>query len=124
MNAPDGVLTFDGAANEATELQVIAAQKELLTFPSMKFHDVQARINGVYGVLSDHVGFDGHSTHVGGAYILGPDGLPKAVTTPSLDDQLIFADLDPDLFRLVRSSPWYQLRKRRPEIYGELTRAV
>jgi predicted amidohydrolase len=117
MNAPDGVLTLP-------EKAVLAAQRELLTFPSMKFHDVQARINGVYAALSDHVGFDGHSTHVGGAYILGPDGLPKAATQPSLADQLIFADLEPDLLARVRSSPWYQLRKRRPEIYDELTRAV
>lgn len=72
--------------------------------------------------LSDHVGFDGHSTDVGGAYVLGPDGLPKARTTPSLDDQMIVADLDPVLFD--RGERWLQLRKRRPEIYGELSRTL
>ncbi len=32
-----------------------------------------ARDNGVFAAFSDQVGFDGHSTHVGGAYVLGPD---------------------------------------------------
>jgi predicted amidohydrolase len=90
----------------------------------MKFHDVMARTNCVYALLSDHVGFDGHSTHVGGAYILGPDGLPKAASIPSLADQLVVAELDPVLFARARTNPWFQLRKRRPEIYGELSRQV
>ncbi|MBL8832820.1 MAG: carbon-nitrogen hydrolase family protein [Rhodospirillales bacterium] len=124
MNAPDGTLTFDGADADRPEMDILAAQRELLTFPSMKFHDVMARTNCVYGMLSDHVGFDGHSTHVGGAYILGPDGLPKAATVPSLADQMIVADLDPALFERARTNPWFQLRKRRPEIYGELSRTV
>lgn len=124
MNAPDGTLTFDGAGADRPEAAVLAAQRELLAFPSMKFHDVQARTNCVYAVLSDHVGFDGHSTHVGGAYILGPDGLPKAVSTPSVSDQMIVADLDPVLFDRTRTNPWFQLRKRRPEIYGELSRTL
>ncbi len=124
MNAPDGTLTFDGAGGDRPAHTVLAAQLELLTFPSMKFHDVQARTNCVYAVLSDHVGFDGHSTHVGGAYVLGPDGMPKAQTTPSLDDQMIIADLDPALFDRARTNPWFQLRKRRPEIYGELSRTL
>jgi predicted amidohydrolase len=124
MNAPDGTLTFDGAGADRPESAVLAAQRELLAFPSMKFHDVQARTNCVYAVLSDHVGFDGHSTHVGGAYVLGPDGLPKAVTTPSISDQMIVADLDPALIERTRTNPWFQLRKRRPEIYGELSRTL
>ena len=43
-----------------------------------RLHDLLARDNGVYAVFSDMVGFDGHSTHVGGAYILAPDGAMAA----------------------------------------------
>ena len=39
-----------------------------------RLHDFLARDNGVYAVFSDMVGYDGHSTHVGGAYVLAPDG--------------------------------------------------
>lgn len=124
MNAPDGTLTFDGAGANPPVSALLAAQRDLLAMPSMKHHDVYARTNGVYAVLSDHVGFDGHSTHVGGAYVLGPDGLQKAATMPSPDDQMIVCDLDPALLAHVRSSPWYQLRKRRPEAYGALSEQV
>lgn len=50
MNAPDGTLTFDGAGADKPEQAVLAAQRELLAFPSMKFHDVQARTNCVYAI--------------------------------------------------------------------------
>jgi predicted amidohydrolase len=124
INAPDGSLTFDGAGVETPAPALQAAQAELLRFPSVKHHDVMARTHGVYAILSNHVGFDGHSTHSGGAYVIGPDGLPKACSEPSVDDAIIVADLDPDLLALVRSSPWFQLRKRRPEAYAELGRAL
>jgi len=124
MNAPDGALTFDGEGARMPREAYLAAQAQMLEPPNAKYHDVQARVNGVYAMLSGHVGYDGRSSHVGGAYVLGPDGLMKAKTTPSLDDQLIFADLDPGLFDRVRTNPWFTLRKRRPEAYGELTRPI
>lgn len=122
--APDGALTFDGAEAEVPPEAVMAAQAELLRFPSVKHHDVMARTNGVYAVLSNHVGFDGHSTHSGAAYVIGPDGLPKARSEPSLEDRLIVVDLEPELLAHVRSNPWFQLRKRRPEAYAELSRVI
>jgi predicted amidohydrolase len=124
MNGPDGGLTFDGEGAEMREEAYLTAQSQLLSVPNAKYHDVQARTNGVYAVFSDHVGFDGRSSHVGGAYILGPDGLMKAASIPSLHDQLVIAELDPELFARVRLNPWFTLRKRRPEVYAELTRQV
>ena len=53
-----------------------------------RLHDVLARDNGVFAVFSDQVGFDGHSTHVGGAYVLAPDGAMIARTEPGVESAL------------------------------------
>jgi hypothetical protein len=67
---------FDGSGREAPEAELLQAQHELLeSHPEPpRLHDVLARDNGVNATFSDQVGFDGHSTHVGGAYGLDPDG--------------------------------------------------
>jgi predicted amidohydrolase len=123
MPAADGGFTFDGREREAPEGEVLEAQRQLLDPPAdnPRLHDVLARDNGVYAVFSDQVGFDGHSTHVGGAYVLGPDGSKVATTEPGRETAWVAADLDPELLRRVRESPVYPLRKRRPETYDELT---
>jgi predicted amidohydrolase len=61
------------------------------------------------------------STHVGSAYVIGPNGLFVSAAEPSLDDAMIVADLEPEMLESVRKSPWYPLRKRRPETYDQLT---
>jgi hypothetical protein len=33
----------------------------------------------------------------------------------------ISAELDPELVARARENPWFALKKRRPEAYGELT---
>ena len=86
--------------------------------------DVLARDNGVYAVFSDQVGFDGHSTKVGGAYVLAPDGALLARSEPGRETGWIAAELDPELLRLVRENPAFALRKRRPDTYDELTLAL
>jgi predicted amidohydrolase len=123
MPAADGGFTFDGREREATVDEVLDAQRQLLDPPSdnPRLHDVLARDNGVYAVFSDQVGFDGHSTHVGGAYVLAPDGSTVAATEPGRETAWVAADLDPELLRRVRESPVFPLRKRRPETYDELT---
>jgi predicted amidohydrolase len=122
---PDGVLTFDGAERECSEEEIIANQKELYEArPNVKLHDIQAKTNGVYAVFSDQVGFDGHSTHLGGAYILSPEGEMVAKSEPFVGDAWISAELDPETFEQVRRNPWFPLKKRRPETYGELTRQI
>ncbi len=122
MPAADGSLTFDGRDREATEEELLRGQSELLEErPSPpRLHDVLARDNGVYAVFSDQVGFDGHSTHVGGAYVLAPDGSTIARSEPGLETGWISAELDPALLERVRENAAFALRKRRPEAYDEL----
>jgi len=123
MPAGGGALTFDGRGRQLGEADLIAAQRELLderpTPP--RLHDALARDNAVYAVFSDQVGFDGHSTHVGGAYVLAPDGSLVARSEPGTGTAWIQADLEPEPLARARENPWLTLRKRRPEAYDELT---
>ena len=123
MPAGAGPLTFDGRERESTDDELLAAQRELLDErPSPpRLHDVLARDNGVYAVFSDMVGFDGHSTHVGGAYVLAPDGSLLARSEPGIGDAWIAVELEPELLARARADASFALRKRRPETYGELT---
>lgn len=123
LHAADGSLTFDGRGREAADAEVEAAQRELLAPPpdNPRLHTVLARDNGVFAAFSDQVGFDGHTTHVGGAYILGPDGSTLASSEPGTETSWIAAELDPELLARVRRAPGFPLRKRRPEAYDELT---
>jgi predicted amidohydrolase len=123
MPAGGGELTFDGRERELPEADIRVAQEELLDDrPSPpRLHDFLARDNGVFAVFSDMVGFDGHSTHVGGAYVLAPDGSMLARSELGTADGWVAVDLDPALLELARENPWFALKKRRPEAYGELT---
>jgi predicted amidohydrolase len=122
MPAGGGVLTFDGRGHELPEEDIVRAQEELLDErPSPpRLHDFLARDNGVFAVFSDMVGFDGHSTHVGGAYVLAPDGSILARTVIGAGDRWIAVVLEPDLVEQARQNPWFALKKRRPEAYEEL----
>jgi predicted amidohydrolase len=122
MPAGGGVITFDGRDRELPEEDILRAQRELLEErPSPpRLHDFLARDNGVYAVFSDIVGFDGHSTHVGGAYVLAPDGSMLARSEPGTSDSWISVGLDPVLLEQARENPWFALKKRRPEAYAEL----
>jgi predicted amidohydrolase len=123
MPAPDGTFFFDGSGREAPDAELLGGQAELLAeHPAPpRLHDTLARDNGVYAIFSDQVGFDGHSTHVGGAYILAPDGSVLVRSEPGTGTSWISAELDPGLLRRVREAPSFALRKRRPDTYGELT---
>jgi predicted amidohydrolase len=123
MPAGGGVLTFDGRESLEPDEKILLAQEELLEdrpFPP-RLHDFLARDNGVYAVFSDMVGYDGHSTHVGGAYVLAPDGSMLARSEPSTASSWIAVDLDPAPVERARENPWFALKKRRPEAYEELT---
>ena len=123
MPAGGGILTFDGRGRQASEQDLLRAQAELLSErpDPPRLHDVLARDNGVFAVFSDQVGFDGHSTHIGGAYVLAPDGSLLARSEPGTTTGWIGADLEPELLERVRENAWFTLRKRRPEAYDELT---
>ncbi len=123
MPAGGGELTFDGRATHEGDEKILLAQEELLEdrpFPP-RLHDLLARDNGVYAVFSDMVGYDGHSTHVGGAYVLAPDGSMLARSEPSTENAWIGVELDPERLERARENPWFALKKRRPETYDELT---
>jgi predicted amidohydrolase len=118
-----GDMIFEGGENEEPADKIIAAQTLLFTAsPIVDLHRVMARSNGVYSVFSDQVGFDGHSSHVGGAYILNPEGKILARTEPAIGSTWISAELDPQISAHVRRHAWFALKKRRPETYGELTK--
>ena len=122
MPAGGGVLTFDGRERELPDEDIFRAQEELLEArPSPpRLHDFLARDNGVFAVFSDMVGFDGHSTHVGGAYVLAPDGSMVARSELGVRQRWIAVELDPALLEQARENPWFALKKRRPEAYEEL----
>jgi predicted amidohydrolase len=85
---------------------------------------VHAAENGVFAVSCNQVGFNGHSTHGGGAYIVNPLGELLAKSEPVLDDVSVVTLLDPGLLDQARQSPHHPLKTRRPELYGELTRMI
>jgi predicted amidohydrolase len=87
-------------------------------------YGVHAADNNVFAAYGNQVGYNGHSTHSGGAYILDPCGALLAKSQPVLDDSWISAELDPDILNRARNSKFSLLRTRRPEMYAELTRMI
>ena len=124
MNTPDGGLCFDGEGVDMPASAILAAQRTMIEPPNAKYHDIQARTNGVFAVFANQVGFDGRSSHVGSAYVIGPDGRFIAAAEPAVGDAMVVADLDPELMETVRKGHWFLLRTRRPETYGQLTAQV
>ena len=121
----EGELIFDGGESKETMDKLLAAQQILVnSSPNVELHRVQARSNGVYAIFSDQVGYDGHSTHVGGAYVLSPEGKMITRAESSVDNVWVSAELDPQSYLHVRRSPWFALKKRRPETYGELVKQL
>jgi predicted amidohydrolase len=122
MPAGGGELTFDGRGRECPPEDLLRAQRELLDGAPgpPRLHDVLSRDNAVFAAFSDQVGFDGHSTHVGAAYVLGPDGSVLERSAPGTETAWVAADLDPGALSRARENPWFALRKRRPETYDEL----
>ncbi|MFC1712306.1 carbon-nitrogen hydrolase family protein [Candidatus Poribacteria bacterium] len=104
------------------EKQVESLSKRLADAPGA--YGVHTRENAVFSVYSNQADFNGHSTHAGGAYIIGPNGQVIEKSEPSLEDLWISAELDLELVHKARQSSHCTLRTRRPEVYGELTRMV
>ena len=84
---------------------------------------VFASDNCVFAVSCNQADYNGHSTHGGGAYAVGPDGRLIAKARVSLDDLMITADLDAKSLAKARSR-CSVMRLRRPEMYGELTEMI
>jgi hypothetical protein len=47
-----------------------------------------------------------------------------AKADPSTKSAWVSAEIDPQAYHKIRRSPWFQLKNRRPETYGELTRLI
>jgi predicted amidohydrolase len=81
-----------------------------------------AQDNALFAVFANQVGYNGHSTHSGGAYVLSPRPEVLAKAQPVNEDLWISAELDPDVLDASRGRA--TLRNRRPEVYGEITRMI
>lgn len=96
---------------------------------------MRARENACFCVLADQAGKAGYVEnyapdhpnqphHPGAAIVFGPQGqILEAAQTEQIRDEMILANLDPQLLSQARSHPNYTLRTRRPELFGELTRS-
>ncbi len=61
--------------------------------------------------------------HPGAALVFGPDSaLLASSQVEQIRDEMIVAPLEASLVAEQRAHPNYQLRIRRPELYGELVR--
>jgi len=83
----------------------------------MKWLPARAHDNGIFLVFSNGVGVDDNEVRTGNAMILDPYGDLLAETWRAADD-LVVADLDPDLRKMCTGVRW--IRSRRPELYAEL----
>lgn len=78
--------------------------------------------NGVFCAHCGQWGFNGHSTHKGGAFVVDPLGKMIAQGDLRLADLMITAELDPAVTEKARLAGGFTLRTRRPELYGEITK--
>ena len=95
---------------------------------------MRTKENAFFGVLTDQAGRAGYVDayprdhenqphHPGAAMIFGPDGgLVACSQAERIRDEMVVATLDAALLERERAHPNYQLRTRRPELYGELLR--
>ncbi|HRJ70917.1 MAG TPA: nitrilase-related carbon-nitrogen hydrolase [Terrimicrobiaceae bacterium] len=79
------------------------------------------KANAVFAVFCNQWGYNGHSTHEGGAWILSPRGRILARGDEALGDTMIVAEIDLADAEQARRSSHCTLRTRRPEIYGVIT---
>jgi len=83
----------------------------------MKWLPTRAHDNGIFLVFSNGVGVDDNEVRTGNAMILDPYGDLLAETWRAADEMVV-ADLDPDLRKMCTGVRW--IRSRRPELYAEL----
>ena len=95
---------------------------------------MRTKENAFFGVLADQAGRAGYVDiyprdhenqphHPGAAMIFGPDGgLLASSQLDRIRDEMVVATLEAVSLAEQRAHPNYQLRTRRPELYGELMR--
>ncbi|NIM94064.1 MAG: hypothetical protein GTO18_10190 [Anaerolineales bacterium] len=84
-------------------------------------YGIYAEDNALFVVYCNQVGYNGHTTHSGGAYVIGPDGNLLTSSELSLEDLWIRTEVDLEAQEKARNSRYSLLRTRRPEMYGEIT---
>lgn len=102
--------------------QLERLEKNLAGFPGSTA--TYAAENGIFVIRCNQIGFNGHSTHSGGACIVGPQGELLAMSEASLEDLWISAELDPEALAAARSRKNFTLKNRRPELYGEISEMI
>ncbi len=85
---------------------------------------IMASENGVFVAHCNQAGFNGHSTHNGGALIVDPLSNLIAQGPLSTDDLMITGELDPGIMTQARRHKGFTLRTRRPEVYDILTEMI
>ena len=110
-----------------------AAARRFMHDSYMRFA-MRTKENALFGVLADQAGRAGYVDiyprhhenqphHPGAAMIFGPGGgLLASAQVERIRDDMVVATLDAAVLARERAHPNYQLRTRRPELYGELLR--
>ena len=78
----------------------------------------RAHDNGIFLVFSNGVGMDDDEVRTGNAMILDPYG-DILVETWKAQDEMVLAELDPDLLQMSTGARW--IKSRRPDLYTPLT---
>lgn len=122
--SPHGMKRIDTRLWENRETDP-AAIEEALKGPNgrgwlMRWLPARAHDNGLFILFSNGVGIDDDEVRTGNAMIIDPYGRILAETWKA-GDEMVITDLDTGL--LERSSGRRWMRGRRPELYGEITRA-
>lgn len=84
----------------------------------MRWLPSRAHDNGMFLIFSNGVGLDDDEVRTGNAMIIDPYGEIIAETWKARDEMVI-ADLDPDILRNCTGQRW--LKSRRPDLYKPLT---
>jgi len=120
-----------GPWDEKTEETVALKAKEQLS--SYRFRCIE---NGVFAVITNQAGMSGtvdfyrpeyrrQPYHAGGTLIFGPDGeLLAQSQTKKIQPDMAVADLTVERMAKARGNTNFTLRKRRPELYQDLTKPV
>lgn len=87
----------------------------------LRWLPARAHDNGVFLVFANGVGIDDDEVRTGNSMILDPYG-DTLVETWKARDEMVVADLDPELRKMSTGERW--IKTRRPELYAELSRAT
>ncbi len=87
----------------------------------MRWLPSRAHDNGMFLIFANGVGVDDDEIRTGNAMILDPYGRIITETTEA-DDDMVIADLDPELPEHSTGREW--IAARRPELYGLLARST